>query len=223
MAGSEENARTVPSVSGRIIPEVVFSPEEYEREILQRIYADMAPMDPEGVVRHEWVNARGAIARFDRGAIEIRVIDAQECPAADLAILAAISHLVRSLAQGRLSDRDVAADPSTDSLALLLDRAIAEGDRATVHDPRILEALGLGAGEPELGEVWKRLLDADPPDDPLDEWVDPLQTILDEGPLARRILSVTGQNPSRGDLRRLAADLCECLSANVSFPSDARR
>lgn len=223
MAVYRDNARTVPSVSGRIIPEAVFSRDEYDREILQRIYSDMAPMDPEGVVRHEWVNARGAIARFDRGAIEIRVIDAQECPAADLAIVAAVSHLVRSLAQGRLSDRDVAADPSTESLALLLDRAIVEGNRATVHDATILDALGLGLGEPELGEVWKRLLDADPIDDPFDEWVGPLQTILEEGPLARRILSVTGQDPSPADLRRLASDLCDCLSANVPFRADANR
>ena len=32
------------------------------------------------------MNSRGAIARFDRNAIEIRVIDVQECPKADLAI-----------------------------------------------------------------------------------------------------------------------------------------
>jgi hypothetical protein len=32
------------------------------------------------VLRHEWVNARGAIARFDRSAIEIRVLDVAECP-----------------------------------------------------------------------------------------------------------------------------------------------
>jgi hypothetical protein len=29
---------------------------------------------------HHFANSRGAIARFDRGAIEIRVIDIQECP-----------------------------------------------------------------------------------------------------------------------------------------------
>ena len=39
-----------------------------------RSMRDLAPHDPEGVLRHEWVNARGAIARFDRMAIEIRVL-----------------------------------------------------------------------------------------------------------------------------------------------------
>ena len=47
---------------------------------------DIAPLDPDGTLQHEWLNSRGAIARFDRNAIEIRVLDIQECPVADLAI-----------------------------------------------------------------------------------------------------------------------------------------
>ena len=35
-----------------------------------------------------FISACRAIARFTRGAIEIRVLDVQECPAADLAMLA---------------------------------------------------------------------------------------------------------------------------------------
>jgi glutamate---cysteine ligase / carboxylate-amine ligase len=39
---------------------------------------------PDGVLNPLFLNSRGAIARFDRNAIEIRTIDIQECPAADL-------------------------------------------------------------------------------------------------------------------------------------------
>ena len=84
------NARRVPSVTGSVVPEAVFSRAEYERVVLGRIYGDLAELDPEGVLRHEWVNARGAIARFDRGTVEVRLIDAQECPSADLAVTPAI-------------------------------------------------------------------------------------------------------------------------------------
>ena len=80
-----------------MIPEPVFTRADYEARILGRIYADLAPLDPEGMLRHEWVNARGAIARFDRGAIEIRVLDVQECPRADLAIAAAVGAVLRAL------------------------------------------------------------------------------------------------------------------------------
>ena len=52
------------------------------------MFADIAPYDPAGVLQHEFLNSRGAIARFDRSAIEIRVLDVQECPQADTAIAA---------------------------------------------------------------------------------------------------------------------------------------
>jgi len=38
------------------------------------------------VLQNEWLNSRGAIARFERDTIEIRVLDSQETPAAELAI-----------------------------------------------------------------------------------------------------------------------------------------
>src|SRR5690606_17301416 len=83
----QSNQRKVPSIAGRVVPEQVFTQKDYEEQILQRNYQDIAPYDPEGILQDEWLNSRGAIARFQRNAIEIRVLDIQECPAADLAIL----------------------------------------------------------------------------------------------------------------------------------------
>lgn len=209
-----ENATRVPSVAGRVIPEVGTGREQYEREILQRIYADLAPHDPEGVLRHEWVNARGAIARFDRGAIEIRLIDTQECPTADLAVVAAVAGLVRSLTVGRLSNRDLAADPSTETLAELLECAIIKGEQAEVTEPEIRRVLGISQDAVTLGDVWAQLLDSDPPEDPAREWTDALETIMRDGPLARRMLKLSGPEPRLTDLRRVADALCSCLTEN---------
>jgi len=209
-----QNARRVPSVSGLVVPEVGTSREQYEREILQRIYADLAPHDPEGILRYEWVNARGAIARFDRGAIEVRVIDTQECPAADVAVVAAVASLIRSLTIGRLSDRDLQADPTTETLAGLLDRAIALGECAEVTEPSILGVLGIRDDSITVGRLWAHLLDADPVDDPTGEWTEALDTILREGPLARRMLALAGPEPDRSRLRRVAERLCSCLAEN---------
>jgi gamma-glutamyl:cysteine ligase YbdK (ATP-grasp superfamily) len=217
LAAYRENARRVPSVAGHVVPEAVFSRAQYEDEILGRLYADLAPHDPEGVLRYEWANARGAIARFDRGTIEIRLIDSQECPAADLAVVAAVVGLVRSLAVGRLSGRDVRSDPSTESLARLLDAAILGGERAVAEDRGLLATLGVRKDRIALGELWARLLDADPPDDPSGEWTEPLQGILGHGPLARRLLEAAGADPGRDDLRRVMAELGRCLDANETF------
>jgi hypothetical protein len=211
------NARRIPSVAGSVVPEAVLSRAGYERDILGRIYADLEPHDPGGVLRHEWANARGAIARFDRGTIEIRLIDAQECPAADLAVAAAVVSAVRSLAVGRLADRDITADPSTGSLARLLDAAIVEGERAVVEEPGLLWALGGLEPGVRLGALWARLLDADPPEDATGEHTRALETILREGPLARRLLAATGAEPERSALRRAAERLAGCLDANESF------
>lgn len=217
LAAYRRNARRIPSVSGSVVPERVSTREEYERTILGRIYADLEPHDPQGVLRHEWVNARGAIARFDRGTIEIRLIDSQECPAADVAVVAAIVALVRSLAVGRLAERDLGEDPSTESLAALLEAAVLNGDRAVAEDAAISKVLGLRAESLSLGDLWAELLDRDPPEDSGAESREALDTCLREGPLAKRMLRAVGEEPSRSDLRALAVDLCGCLDANEPF------
>ena len=211
------NARRVPSVTGLVVPEPAFTREEYEREILGRIYADMAPLDPEGTLRHEWANARGAIARFDRGTVEIRVIDAQECAAADLAVVAAVTEVVRALALGPLSQRDFDRDPSTEALAGLLEATIIDAERAPVGVPGLLAALGLGSAARTAGDVWQALLDRFPPHDPEGEWTGALETILRDGPLARRLVAALGETPGRGELAEVYGGLCACLEENRPF------
>jgi len=83
------NSQRIPSITGAVIPEPVFTRKDYQQRILERMYADIAPHDPAGILQHEWLNSRGAITRFDRNTIEIRVLDVQECPLADVAICAA--------------------------------------------------------------------------------------------------------------------------------------
>ena len=91
------HADAVPEVVGRMIPERVRSRAEYEARIQQPMYRAIAPLDAGGTLQHEWLNARAAIARFDRSAIEIRLCDTQECPRADVAIAAALNAVARGL------------------------------------------------------------------------------------------------------------------------------
>lgn len=211
------NAKRVPSVAGRVVPEVARSRDEYQRTILDRIHRDMEPHDPEGVLRYEWVNARGAIARFDRGAIEIRVIDTQECPAADLAVLAVVRHLVRVLTEGPLADRDRSLDPETDLLADVFDRVIIDADAAVLSERDVLRVLGLGTTPLTLSAAWSELLSSHPLPDPGGEWSAALQTVFDHGPLARRMVRAVGDDPRPESLRALATDLADCLQEGHSF------
>jgi len=211
------NARRIPSVTGLVVPEPAFTQAQYETEILGRIYADLAPHDPEGVLHHEWANARGAIARFDRGTVEVRVIDAQECPSADLAVVAAVTSVVRALAIGPLSQRDPRSDPDTASLAQVLEDTTVRADRAEVAHPGLLSTLGMPPKPRAAGDVWRELLDRFPPDDPEGEWTAALEHILREGPLARRLVGAVGETPDRARLHEVYGALCACLQDNRPF------
>ena len=91
------HCRVVPSLMGDLIPEPIYDEASYRRELFEPIRRDMTPLDRDGVFELDFLNSRGAIARFDRGSIELRVMDVQEYPAADVAICAAVTEVIRSL------------------------------------------------------------------------------------------------------------------------------
>jgi gamma-glutamyl:cysteine ligase YbdK (ATP-grasp superfamily) len=207
-----ENARNVPSVSGAIVPERVASRAHYRDAILERIYADLRPLDPEGVLRHEWVNARGATARFTRGSIEIRVIDCQECVASDLAVAAAVAAAVRGV--------DVEGPMPGDAVLIdVLERTIRLGRAALVEDPVYLERLGAPAGRAlTAGDLWGALAEPVLADRSLPELRAPLQLILERGPLAERIVAALGTiAPARARLTAVYAELCDCVDSGRPF------
>jgi gamma-glutamyl:cysteine ligase YbdK (ATP-grasp superfamily) len=211
------NARRVPSVTGDVIPEPVFTRAEYEG-LLETIYADLAPLDPAGTLRHEWVNARGCIARFDRMALEIRVLDMQECPRADLAIAAAVSCVVRALCDPTPSHQARLRGLATEALARMLRAVSAAAEAAKIDDRDYLRALGLPDGPRTAGEVWRELIERDVRSDPFAaEHLPALERLLDEGSLARRILRSAGTAPSHEELRSLYRKLGDCLREDDLF------
>ncbi|EGJ50784.1 carboxylate-amine ligase [Desulfocurvibacter africanus] len=213
------NSARVPSVTGLVVPEQVASREEYDRIIMQPMFADMAPLDPEGVLREEFLNARGSIARFGRGSIEIRVLDAQECPQADLAAAGLICAALEALCDGRLGDLDAQARLSTEALAAILARVTREADTASVEDAEYLKVLGYPGGPGvRAGEVWSWLAETCLPTAMRDpDWEEPLAVMLGRGCLARRILEALGPDFGRGRLLEVYAELCDCLEGGRPF------
>lgn len=211
-------SRRVPSVIGQLVPDTLGSRAEYEARVLAPLYRDMAALDPQGELRHEWLNARGAIARFDRSAIEIRVIDMQECPRADLAIAAAAAAVIRALYDGKWSSLGLQQAIDTDRLAKILHACICDADQAVIDDAGYLRLLGLSDRQYRTGELWRHLitrtgLNRSP------FWVEPLRVILEQGPLARRILRAVGPDCSQSRLRTVCQSLCDCLAAGRMFVS----
>jgi gamma-glutamyl:cysteine ligase YbdK (ATP-grasp superfamily) len=209
------NSRSVPSIAGRVVPEPVFTRAEYEHNILAPIYRDIRPHDPEGVLQHEWLNARGAIARFTRGAIEIRVLDVQECPAADTAICAAIVGILKALIAERFADRAAQRRADTRMLEQILLATIRDGEKATIDQTEYLDLFGAAAAGPcTAGHLLRKLVEAAELEA---SWLPALSVILDRGPLARRILGALGDDHSRDRQAAVYRGLCDCLATGHMF------
>jgi hypothetical protein len=230
------NSRRFASITGRVVPEPVYDRASYEAEILEPIYRDLAPLDPDGLLRDEFSNARGAIARFGRGSIEIRVLDTQEAPRMDLAVVASAVGALKLLTEDRWASQETQRAADTDRLADLLLRSIRDAEEAFVDDREYLACFGLT--EPiAAGELWRHLADRSVAAGTLDAGTfgADLAVILDEGPLARRILGALaastggGVPPHAGTplphpaLHALYRDLCDHLDAGEPFRAEAAR
>ena len=94
----EQNQAEVPSVTGDVVPEYTSSFADYKEHIIGRYSSDLAAAGAgKLIVGKEWVNSRGVIFRFDRKAVEIRVMDEQECVKSDVALSCFIRALLRGL------------------------------------------------------------------------------------------------------------------------------
>jgi len=208
------NADRIPQVTGVVIPEAFYTQRDYEHYILEPIYETMAPLDLAGVLRHEWVNSRGAIARFSRSAIEIRVMDAQEHPAADIAICQLVARVAQALTEETWCS--LAAQQKAETLRLrdIFLNVVDDAEETMLIDPDYLQFFGWNQGICTAGELWRSLAERFPAQEqPL---ADALDTILKEGPLARRIVTAL-QGNMEARLPVVYRELCNCLQEGRSF------
>lgn len=179
-----------PRIVGDVIPEVVKSKSEYESQILAPLYADIKPLDPQLKLRFEWLNARGAIARFDRNAIEIRVMDVQECPAADIALAAWVIDVVHALYQEQFASLRAQQVLTNAALKKILDQCNRDAERATIIDLQYLALWGYQGEHISAIGLWQHiseiLLRNNAPHAYL--WQSHFDLISEQGCLARRIL-----------------------------------
>jgi gamma-glutamyl:cysteine ligase YbdK (ATP-grasp superfamily) len=213
------NQAKIPSIAGKVIPEAVFSRRVYLNTIYEKIKADIAPYDPEHVLNPIWVNSRGAIPRFDRGSIEIRLMDIQECPSADMAIVALVIETIRSLVNEKFVSYDSQMKWQRSGLAAILDQTIERGQKVVIENKDYLQVFGFYGTSATVGELWKHILDKliRSGNSALEKWRPEIDTILRQGPLAQRITDSAGANPSTQDITQIYKRLCDCLSQNKMF------
>tara|TARA_R100001143_G_C3361089_1_gene135922 strand:- start:20919 stop:22142 length:1224 start_codon:yes stop_codon:yes gene_type:complete len=209
------NQQAIPSIAGSIIPEDVFTEADYHTRIFDPIIQDIRPYDTDGILDKHFLNSRGAIARFDRNAIEIRIIDIQESPGMDIAILEIISEVLKQFVNESRTDFDQQASIKTGYLADLWKRVIKEGGNVAVTDEVYLQALGIK--EPKtVVQIWSEWLQIY--DENLStESIKLLNLILHRGSLSERMINAVGHEPSKEEIRILYQKLCSCLANNTPF------
>lgn len=218
------NSSKIPSLTGEVIPEPVFTRADYETRILQRLYRDIKPYDPQTVLQEEWLNARGAIARFDRSAIEIRILDVQECPLADLAVASLIINTLKALVDGLWSDPAELRQWRTAALADILFKTVKAAEKNRINNGDYLNIFGLQKrGEITAGDLWSHILQEINSRYQLDEvFLEPLHIITRQGTLASRIVRQLNNDLSRPALSRVYGRLCDCLAQGVMFTDEEK-
>lgn len=211
----KENQKKIPAITGKVIPEPYFTRKKYEHEIYSSIKREIAPYDPEGILDPIWVNSRGAIARFDRGAIEIRVMDVQECPAADMAIQSLVVAALQMLVRETYHTYDEQIEASTEILSGIFNDTMAQGMATEILASEYLSFFGLNEFS-TAGEIWRHLYKklCDLGDPPLSNWEPEIEIILSQGNLAERILKHLEGNYSRENILATYHRLCDCLKQN---------
>lgn len=214
------NSKRIPSITGYIIPEPVFSEQDYDREIFQKMYRDIAPFDPDTILQDQWLNSRGAIARFDRGSIEIRVLDIQECPLADLAIIRLIRDTLKALIEEHWSSIEDQKKWNEKELYQLLLNLILDGEHTVIKNSHYLRLFGFsGARSAMAGALWYHIFsqlytEVEISGDPV---LKTLKKMLRMGTLSFRIQKALSGAINKPRITTVYRKLSNCLQEGTLF------
>ena len=207
-----QNQRKIASIIGDIIPEKSFSKETYESIVFAPIKRDISPYDPDQVLEEEWLNSRGAIARFDRGAIEIRLLDIQESVPADFAIISLVVSLVQSLVDGLWISYEKQMTADEKVLKDIFLQCIESGGDTVIKNKFLLSTFA--QKEPlTVNELWQRILVKLKNNDyPVKNFSETIELILKRDTLAKSIQTTLGHAPSEAEIVETFKELAKCLS-----------
>lgn len=209
------NQKEIPEMTGKVIPENVFTKKEYHQTIFEPIQKAIKPFDTNNILDHHFLNSRGAISRFDRNAIEIRLVDIQECPKADVAVCVLIIEVLKLLVNESLVSLETQKEWKKEDLFDILNDAIKNGENAVITNLEYLKLFGLENATTQQN-VWKHLFNLVKPT--IDEsHLETLNIILTKGTLSTRILKAIHNDFSENNIKKVYTNLAVCLQQNEIF------
>ncbi|MBR6454826.1 MAG: glutamate--cysteine ligase [Fibrobacter sp.] len=227
------NQDKVPEITGQVIPEQAYSYDEYNKMIFDKVKKAIAPYDTEHLLNHFFLNSRGAIARFDRGAIEIRLVDIQECPNADIAIAELEIATLKAIVNGKFAGSSNAAGISeaansvphtlkeyreflrhfdTTRLAELLNKTVKDAENATIDWPEFLSVFGI-SGKCTAGDLWKHIYSV-VKNDLTEVSQNVMEKMLERGTLSSALYKALGNSPTHEAFVMEYKKLADCLAHN---------
>ncbi len=207
----DKNQQRIPSITGDVIPEFIQSEGEYQDKILTPMYRDISPFDHKGLLQYEWLNSRGAIPKFDYKAIEIRILDSQECVNADIAI----AHVIHAILKNWHNQSRQHLERPCDTLRLkaIYERTIKDGLSVIIDDSELLTQWQLPKRNMTTRDVWSMLIERVSTDlNPVSQRA--LEHILQQGNLSERILRACSKEYNRATLTRVYRQLGDNLLTN---------
>ncbi len=211
-----KNQARIPSISGQIIPEFISSEAQYQEEILKPMYRDISPFDPSGILQHQWLNSRAAIPKFDVKAIEIRILDTQECVNADIAIASVIHAILKRWYE---SGSQVFLEKicSTEQLKAIYDQTIKTGLTVQIEDPSLFAQWQLPK-KPGMTvrDIWSLLIESVSSELSQESQL-ALEHLLNHGNLSERIVRACSHDFSKEKMMQVYRQLGGCLLKNEQF------
>lgn len=208
------NQQKIPAITGEVIPEFIHSPKDYQTLILEPMYAAIRPYDKEGILQEEWLNSRGAIPKFAVNAIEIRLVDTQECVLADIAIAKAVSHILKEWIEA--SDYFLKNPCAQRLLTSIYKRTLTQGFDLEVDNREFCRQLQVNEKKRNCRDIWTTLIEKvstslDRPSQVA------LERILSHGNLSQRLLKTHQTVCKRSSLKSTYQHLAYCLQTNQQY------
>ncbi|WP_029034841.1 carboxylate-amine ligase [Salinimicrobium terrae] len=209
------NQKEIPEMTGKVIPERLFSKKDYTKGIFDPINKAIKPHDTDNILDHHFLNSRGAIARFDRGAIEIRVIDVQECPKADISIAVLIIEGLKLLVSEELVSLEDQKKWHENDLFEIFNSVIVDAEETTIENPAFADIFDL---QPRVSvmQIWNKIY-ALVKENISEKHQSSIEFLLQNGSLSTRILKALGENPSEENILRVYRELGKCLEENSFY------
>lgn len=209
------NQKEIPEMTGKVIPEQVFNKADYFEKIFSPINKAIKPFDSENLLDFHFLNSRGAIARFDRNAIEIRVLDIQECPKADVAIVIFIVEVLKYLVSEELVSLEDQKKWHEDDLFEIFNSVIKDAEKTKISNLAFLDIFDIYE-EVSVNQIWEKLFSV-VKNNISEKHQENISFILKNGSLSTRILDSLKGDFSEENIEKTYRKLSKCLSENQFF------